>query len=317
MTIGQTSVKLDTIIEHALRRAGISAESQTPSIIDTAKNNLFFILTNFANKGMTYWCVDEQLLTINEGRPSISMPTGTIDVYNANYRRMTTTAGTDVSSATAIVRQFDEETSTVMFQFNSSYVGTITIATSDDDVTYTDHSTFTHDGTNKWYTVDDLLSTTYLKFYSVDAITVTSLVTVSGYTDLPMYRMNRDQYASMPNKSSKGDPLQYWFDRQVTPTMNLWPAPNNASTANCIQLYRNHQIADVGTLDEELEIPNRWLEATIWGLAENLAFEIPGVQAERANMCMQKAASTLNDAQTEERDNSPIQWGVNIGVYTS
>lgn len=317
MTIGQTSIKLDTIIEHALRRAGISAESQTPSIVETAKNNLFFILTNFANKGMTYWCVDEQLLTIEEGKPSIAMPTGTIDIYNANYRRMTETTGTDTTDTMEIVRQFDAETSTVMFQFSSSYVGVVTIATSDDGVTYSDHSTFTHDGTNKWYTVADLLSTTYLKFYSAASMTVDSLVTVSGYTDVAMYRMNRDQYATMPNKMTPGEPLQYWFDRQVNPTMNLWPAPNSASTANCIQVYRNHQISDVGGLDEELNIPNRWLEATIWGLAENLAFEIPGVQAERANMCIQKAAMTLNDAQVEERDNSPIQWGVNIGVYNA
>jgi len=317
MTIGQTSITLDKIIEHALRRAGISAESQTPSNVETAKNNLFFILTNFANKGMTYWCVDEQLLTLTESQSSVAMPTGTIDIYNANYRRMTASTGTDTTDTSEIVRQFDEETTTVMLQLDSTYVGDVTLATSDDGITYTDVTTISHDGTQKWYVLANEITTAYLKLYAVDPLTFDSLITVSSFSDIPMYRMNRDQYATMPNKFSKGDPLQYWFDRQVNPTMNLWPTPNEAASSNCIQVYRNHQIADVGKLDEELQIPNRWLEATIWGLAENLAFEIPGVQAERANMCIQKAASTLNDAQTEERDNSPIQWGVNIGVYTS
>ena len=318
MTIGQTSIKLSTILEHALRRVGIPAEAQTPEIVDTAKNNLFFILTNYANKGMNYWCIDQQFLTLSQGAIRNELPDGTLDLLNTNYRRMTTVSGTDTTDATSIIREFTSEQSVVMFKLDSSFSGTVTIATSELGISYTTHSTFTHDGTEKWYVLDPTAVATFLKLsIAAGTLTVTEFVTVTSYTDTPMYRMNRDDYSYLPNKHTQGNPLQYWLDRQLTPTIVLWPAPSAASESNCVQYYRKHQIADVGALTTELEIPVRWHETTIWGLAQNLAFELPGVAQERVTLCSNMAAQTLNDAQGEERDNSPISLSPNIGVYTA
>lgn len=318
MTIGQTTIKLATILEHSFRRSGITAESQTPENIEIAKNNLFFILTNFANKGMNYWCVDEKFITLTEGQSRIDMPDGTIDVLNTNYRRMTNLTGTDVTASTSIIRQFSAESAVVMFMLSSSFSGTVTIATSDDNVTYTTHSTITHSGGTQWYNLDPSVNTTYFKLsIASGTFTVSELLTSSAYADVPMYRMNRDQYSTLPNKYTKDNPLQFLYDRQVSPAMVLWPAPSLAASSNCIQIYRNHQISDVGSLSAELDIPKRWHEATIWGLSQNLCFELPGVQPERAQLCMQMAEKTLGEVQNEERDNSPIELVPNIGVYNA
>jgi len=320
MTIGQTSIKLSTILEHALRRVGIPAEAQTPEIVDTAKNNLFFILTNYANKGMNYWCVEQQFLTLVQGQLRNTLPDGTTDILNANYRKLTTTTGTvaDATTSTSIIRQFSAATKTLMFKLDSSFSGTVIIATSTAGVSYTTHSTITHDGTSKWYSVDPTIEDVYLKLsVASGTFTVTELVTVSAYTDIPLYRSNRDNYSNLPNKQTQDHPLQFWLDRQVSPVMVLWPAPSSASTDNCIQYYRSHQISDIGALTAELDLPVRWYEATIWGLAQNLAFELPGVSPERVTLCSNMAMQTLNDAQCEERDNSPISLSPNIGVYTA
>ena len=318
MTIGQTLIQLSTVVEHALRRAGVPAEAQTPEIIDTAKNNLFFILTNFANKGMTYWCIDDQLLTITEGLTRNRLPDGTVDVLNTNYRRNTVVeTSLDTADSTSLIRDFGETATVTMIKLDSSFVGNVTIAV-DEGAGYYDHSVITHNGTSKWYVIDPTISAQYIKLYiATGTLTVTELVTVSSYTDVPMYRMNRDQYATLPNKHVKDHPLQFMFDRQVSPEMVLWPSPSAAAETNCIQIYRNHQIADVGSLTESLEIPNRWYEATIWGLAQNMAVELPGTKPDRIQLCMTMADKSLNEAQVEERDNSPISFSPNIGVYTA
>lgn len=318
MTIGQTVIQLSTVVEHALRRAGVPPEVQTPEIIDMAKNNLFFILTNFANKGMTYWCIDDQLLTLTEGLTRNSLPAGTVDILNANYRRNTVVETLlDTAAATSLIRDFGVTSTVTMIKLNSSFVGNVTIATNN-GISYVDHSTIAHDGTSKWYVIDPTISTRYLKLYiATGTLTVTELVTVSSYTDVQMYRMNRDQYTTLPNKHTKNTPLQFLFDRQVSPEMVLWPSPSATSKTDCIQIYRNHQIADVGSLTSSLEIPSRWYEATIWGLSQNVAIELPGTPPDRIQLCIAMADKTLNEAQVEERDNSPISFSPNIGVYTS
>ena len=316
MTIGQTSIKLSTVLDHAFRRAGVPAESQTPETISIAKNNLFFLLTNYANKGMTYWCVQEQFLPLTQGRISNTLPDGTVDIYSANFRRMSSTTGTDTSDTLWFTRQFDSSTQIVMLKIDSDYSGSITISTSPDDVTYTDHSSVAHTGVATWYALDPTFDTTYLRLsVSTGTLTVTELLTVSSYFDMQLYRMNRTEYSQLPNKTTQSTPMQFWYDRKITPEMVLWPAPNADSESHCIQYFRNHQIADVGSLTEELQLPDRWLEAAIWSLAENLCFELPGISADRMKFCAERAASSLNDAQNEERDNSTVSFSPDISVY--
>ena len=312
MTIGQTSIKLSTVVEHALRRAGTPPEAQTPEIIDTAKNNLFFILTNYANKGMTYWCVQEQFLTLTQGKRNNVLPDGTVDIYNANLRRNTVATGTDVTDSTSITRTFTTSTDVVMFKLDSSFSGIVTI-----NIDGTNHSTITHDGSETWYALDPTVSCTDFKLTAASAATFTEVVVVSSYADVPMYRMNRTDYSQLPSKTTQGQPLQFWYDRQLSPEMVLWPAPNSSSETDCIQYFRNHQISDVGSLTENLGIPDRWLQATIWALAQDMAIELPNTPPERVTLCATMAAQTLNEVQNEERDNSPVSFYPAIGVYSA
>lgn len=318
MTIGQTSVNLSTILEHAVRRLGLPAESQTPEIIQLAKNNLFFVLTNFANRGINFWCIDEQYVTLATGKARNVMPDGTVDVMNVNYRTNTASSGTDSTTSTTFVRQFSASTNTVLFKLDSPTVATITISYSTNGSSYTTHSTISHDGTEKWYTIDPMISDVYLKLsVSTGTLSVAELITVSSYVDVPLYRMNRDDYMALPNKSSKGRPVQFWFDRQLDPVMVLWPTPASTYINNCVQMYRKRQIADVGNLNETLDIPPRWHNAVVWSLSAAIAPEIPGAQPDRIQLAVQMAEKALMESEMEERDNSTISFAPNIGVYTT
>ena len=73
---------------------------------------------------------------------------------------------------------------------------------------------------------------------------------------------------------------------------------------------------DVGTMTQEIEVPQRWYEAIVAMLAAKMALEILEVDAGMISMLDAKAERALYVAQAEERDNSPMMIAPNIAVYT-
>jgi hypothetical protein len=65
--------------------------------------------------------------------------------------------------------------------------------------------------------------------YTLDATYVDLLEVVlrnSSNVDFTLSQMSRGEYLTIPNKASTGQPSQYFFDRQVIPTITLWATPN-------------------------------------------------------------------------------------------
>lgn len=316
MTIGQTSISIAKIIDHAVRRTGLPVESQTPETVEIAKNNLHFILMNLANRGINFWALDEKFIVLEEGKAKYEMPSGTVDVHNANYRTVTELTGNVTTGATSHNTALSSPSDVVMVYIDSPTTS-ITVSVSDDDTTYTDVITLDHTVNPSWYSLDGISGVSYVKLFNSNALTINEVRWVSSVRDIPIYRLNRDDYLNLPNKHLPGVPLQYWFDRQLSPIMVTWPVADSNAINNCIQIYRQRQVSDVGLLSQTLEIPPRWLEAIIWQLAVNLAFELPQVAPERISLCSSKAQSALVEAEMEERDNSPVNFAPDIGVYTS
>ena len=57
-------------------------------------------------------------------------------------------------------------------------------------------------------------------------VSSTSGITTST-TDLSLTKIDRSTYAALPNKGQTGQPSQYYVDRQITPTISLYLAPDN------------------------------------------------------------------------------------------
>lgn len=138
---------------------------------------------------------------------------------------------------------------------------------------------------------------------------------VGGYREIPITKFNRDEYANQPNKSfQSGQPTNYWFEKLIVPQLTLWPVPNDATKK--LRVFVHRQPQDVGTLTNELEIPSRWLEAYNWHLALRLAFELPGVSAERLAAVQAMAQGMTLEVEAGETDSSSIYMSPNISSYT-
>jgi hypothetical protein len=98
--------------------------------------------------------------------------------------------------------------------------------------------------------------------------------------------------------------------------MYIWPVPNEAQALGQVVTYVKRYIMDVGSLTQEIEVPQRWYEAIVYQLAARLAEELPQVDPSMLPVLDQKAMRALNEAEIEERDNSPIYFTPNIAVYT-
>jgi hypothetical protein len=146
---------------------------------------------------------------------------------------------------------------------------------------------------------------------------VRELVFANRINEINMARLNRDDYFYLPDKNVRGRPVQYWLDRQrENCIMNIWPAPDNASRYRQLAFMGMRHIMDVGTLQQELEVPQRWYEATVWNLAKRLAIITPEVKPEMLAITAGEASSSLSLAWAEERDRSPINIVIDISPYT-
>jgi hypothetical protein len=74
---------------------------------------------------------------------------------------------------------------------------------------------------------------------------------------------------------------------------------------------------DTENLQQEVEVPQRWLEAIIDGLAARVAAETPQVDPQIMAVREQKAAMSVQRAWDGDNDGSPIQINPGISVYTA
>ena len=73
---------------------------------------------------------------------------------------------------------------------------------------------------------------------------------------------------------------------------------------------------DVGDLNGQLEIPQRWNQAIQFLLAHQMSMILPGIAGDRITYLESQAEKYFTMAENEERDKSPIYFSPNISVYT-
>ena len=351
-TVGQTVINVQQLIDHGARRCGKLAEELTSEQQVSARESLFFLLSNLINLGIQYWAIDKHVFGLNANQYIYELPLGANDVLNALYRKMnrptgsyTNTGGGDTANA------FDSNTDTYCQQTianaaiginygtnNPIYAGSIGVLPYVANIGSASWSfvlEYSYDGST-WNTLEDVGTVTVTdnqwlwydidpgqscQYYRIRAYNGTTLALREFYvgnnsTEITMARLNRDDYTNLPNKNfTANQPFQYWFDRTIPqPKMYLWPTPSDPFVQ--MTVWYSRQIMDVGDLYGELEVPQRWFEAVIFMLSHRMSLELPGVDVARIQYLEGQAEKYLGLAEAEERDKSPIYFAPNILPYT-
>ena len=93
-----------------------------------------------------------------------------------------------------------------------------------------------------------------------------AVVTVSGGTQQSLVKISRSEYIAIPNKTEKGTPSQYYVDRQLTPTISLYLAPDTNVVTNIFYYYLA-RIEDAGAYTNTTDMPFRFYPCMVSGLA--------------------------------------------------
>ena len=118
--------------------------------------------------------------------------------------------------------------------------------------------------------------------------------------DLPMVKMSRTQYETLPNKNSAGVPTQWYFNPQSTyQVLFIWPVPRVVTTDTLRYSYQQRfQICQ--TLDDDVDIPTEWLDTVGMNLAARL-LDAYGSEGESAARIEKEAALLLRAAKAFDR----------------
>jgi hypothetical protein len=320
-TVATTTIDTSALLEHAFRRCKVLPSAQTPETVLIAKECLYMLLLNMGNRGLNLWAVEKAFIGLNAGQATYTTPAGTLDVLNVIYSQPTLVTATFAAIAEGGKASFTSSAVTrVGAAFGAAFTGAVIISTSTDDISYavqtTSPSASYATGSYYWFDLPTITTAAYVKVTTVSPYpTITDIQVATASYDLPCSQWNRDTYAAMPNKLQQGRPsTNYFFEKKLTPTLTMWPVPNNST--DHLTIYRHRQPQDVGTLTQQLEIPQRWLDGFIWLLAARLCFELPSVPDTVINIVVQMADKQVFEAEQSETDGAPIFLTPGIGVYT-
>src|SRR5210317_2174126 len=191
-TTFESGFSIADIVEEAYERIGIQGVSGYQ--LKGARRSLNILFQEWANRGLHYWEVANNSITLVDGQATYTM-----------YR----SPGDGTSDATSV------------------------------------------------YGVDDILECSYRNASSIDT---------------PLTKINRSAYQALSNKSSEGQPVQYFVQRFIDKvTITLYLTPGSSEAGNTINYYYVKRIQDVGNYTNATDVPYRFVPCMVSGLSYYLS----------------------------------------------
>jgi len=191
-TVFEKGFSISDIVEEAYERIGIQGVSGYQ--LKSARRSLNILFQEWANRGLHYWEVANNNITLVADQATYTMFRSTSD-------------GT--SSATAV------------------------------------------------YGVDDVLEASFRN---------------SSNVDTPLTKINRSAYQALSNKTSTGQPSQFFVQRFIDRvTITLYLTPGTSEAGKFINYYYVKRIQDAGAYSNDADVPYRFVPCMIAGLAYYLS----------------------------------------------
>jgi|TARA_Y100000114_G_scaffold147231_1_gene158789 hypothetical protein len=157
--------------------------------------------------------------------------------------------------------------------------------------------------------------------YNVDSSTGTATIDVldafvrqtvnSENSDLQMTRLSRSEYSSVPNKSTTGTPLQFFIDKQITPTISVYPTPDASSTYT-VHMNVLTRMDDVDAATDTLQMPFRFYPCLAAGLAYYISIK---KSPEKTGMLKQLYEEEFQRAMESDEDRASVKITPDVSHY--
>jgi hypothetical protein len=172
-------------------------------------------------------------------------------------------------------------------------------------------------GINLWTIDEGTVSLTKgTATYNLPADTIDLLEQVvrtgSGTTqqDLTVSRISVSTFATIPNKTDTGRPIQVFIERlRDQPRITVWPVPS--SNDYTFVYWRLRRIEDAGSGTQTADMNFRFLPCLVAGLAYHIAMKVPDL-APRVDMLKAEYEAQFVLAAGEDREKTPFRFVPNV-----
>jgi hypothetical protein len=161
-------------------------------------------------------------------------------------------------------------------------------------------------------------STYNLPVDTIDLLdTVIRTGTGQNQIDINISRISESTYSTIPTKNAQGRPIQVWINRQSgadypvtgvnSPKIVVWPTPNAPGNQYTFVYWRLRRIQDAGGGVSTQDIPFRFINCMVAGLAFYLASKLPDVAPDRILFLKSEYEQQFQLAADEDREKAPIR----------
>ena len=282
-------------IEEACERCGL--EVRTGYDLKTARRSLNILFADWANRGLNRWTISQETLSLANGISEYPLGTLTLSVASSASFSVGETITGGTSSATASVTSVPSSTSLAITIPSGTFSSSETITGG------TSSASTTSSGTVSF---SDVTS-------SIDILSavVRQNDGTSTQSDTSITRVSRDTFLSISNKRSTSTPSQFYVDRQIIPTLRLWPTPNSSSLK--LVFDRLTRIEDADADVNTVDVPFRFYPCLTAGLAYYIAMK---KSPERVKLLKAVYEEEFERAAAEDRDRASLSLTPSRDYYT-
>lgn len=277
-TSGSTDFELDVAdyVEEAFERCGKTV--RTGYDLKTAKRSLNLLLAEWANRGLNQWTIQETSLPL----------AANIRVYPGGILTMSVGASTGFDIGETITGSVSGATCSITsIPSATSFAITIPVGLFTTADTLTGGTTGTFTSLTAAVDFSDVRGT----------IDILSAVLRRDNTDYSIPRVSRDDYITIPNKTTTGRVDQFFLNRLITPQLELWPTPEN--NTDILIFNRLTRIQDADAFINTMEVPFRFYPCLTAGLSYYLSLKIA---PDRTTLLKALYEEEFILAATEDRD---------------
>lgn len=298
----------DQLIKSAFRKINAFESGETPDAesMNDAAEALNAMVKHWQATGINIWTTQEAIVFPQLDQNTYTLASTSTDHATESYTETELTADA-ISGATTITVDAITGISTtynigVQVDDGTLHWTTVNGAPSGSTVTLTA-------GLDDSATAGNLVVVYQTKLVRPLKIISARRYNFSSAIDTPLFEMDRVEYQEMPNKTTGSTVNAYFYDRRggknSSGFLYLWPTPSTVDEA--IKMTVARPIEDFSAAGNDPDLPQEWIRAIEWNLADEIADEYDVPEPKRSRIAA-KAKAFLDEVVWFERELTEVRF---------
>jgi hypothetical protein len=307
-TTGTSTFNLDVndLIEEAFERCG--KELRTGYDFRTARRSLNLLTIEWANRGINLWTIEEGQIPLYPNQVIYALPNDTIDLLDQVTR---TNAGVGTNQVDININRISESTySTIPNKYAQGRPIQVWInrQTGEANATTANVATQAVQAADTTIYLDDVTGLAAAGFIRLGSELISySNLTQTGNTAGYLSYCGRGQQNTIAASHAIGTDV--YVSRP--PSINIWPVPNQGSAGNPYYMFvywRMRRMQDAGSGVKSQDIPFRFLECMVAGLAYKMSMKLPDMDPNRIMALKAEYEQQFQLAADEDREKASVRF---------